>query len=235
MNAQRKTARIVGVLFIMGTLAGILSVAVTGSMLDAQDYLAKVSANETQITVGALLDLIMGFSLALIPVILYPIFKKHNEVLALGYVVFRGVLETVTYIAIGISMLLLLQLGQEYVRAGSPVASNFQTLGILLLKARELCSLNTTFVFGIGALMFYLLLYQSKLIPRWLSIWGFIAITLHLATGLLILFDLQSETSTSNTIMNFPIFLQELVMAVWLIVKGFNPDVIKTFNKEGNG
>jgi hypothetical protein len=226
MDYSRKTSIIVGVLFIIGTVAGVLSVVFTGSILYASDYLVKLSANESQIIIGVLLVLIMGFSLAMVPIMLYPIFKKHNEILALGYVVFRGVLETVTYIAIGISMLLLLKLGQEYVRAGTPVASNFQTWGILLLKARELCSLNTIFVFDIGALMFYLLLYQSNLIPRWLSIWGFIAIIAHLATGLLILFGLQTETSALNTIMNFPIFLQEIIMAVWLIVKGFNSNVI---------
>ena len=70
--------------------------------------------------------------------------------------------------------------------------------------------------------MFYWLLFQSKLIPRWLSIWGLIGIVLHFATGLLMLFKLQLETSTLNTIMNFPIFLQEMVIAIWLIVKGFN-------------
>lgn len=71
MNSSRKTAVIVGVLFIFGTLAGILSAVFTGSMLYAPDYLIKVSANETQITVGALLVLIMGFSLAMVPVIVF--------------------------------------------------------------------------------------------------------------------------------------------------------------------
>ena len=81
-------------------------------------------------------------------------------------------------------------------------------------------------VFGLGALMLYYMFYQSKLIPRWISVWGFVAIILHLATGFLIIFRLQSPFSTINTVMNFPIFLQEMVMAVWLIVKGFNPSAI---------
>ena len=226
MNSSRKIAIIVGVLFIIGTVAGILSVVFTSSILYAPDYLVTVSANETQIKIGALFVLIMGFSLAMVPVMLYPIFKKHNEILALGYVVLRSVLETVTYIAIGVCMLLLLNLSQDYVKAEVLNPSNYQNLGAILLKARELGSLSTIFIFGLGALMFYVLLFQSKLIPRWLSIWGFIAIALHLGTGLLIMFGLQSETSALNTIMNFPIFLQEMVMAVWLIVKGFNSNVI---------
>ncbi|MES2733054.1 MAG: DUF4386 domain-containing protein [Bacteroidota bacterium] len=228
MTIYRKTSIIIGVLFIVGTISGITSAVMISPYLHAPDYLVKASANEIPIILGTLFVWLMGFSLALIPLFMYPIFKKHNEVLAIGYVIFRGALEMVTYIAIGICMLLLLNLSQDYVKAGVSNPSNYQNLGSILLKARELSSLSTIFVFGLGALMFYLLLFQSKLIPRWLSIWGLIAIALHIATGLLIMFKLQSETSTLNTIMNFPIFLQEMVMAVWLIVKGFNSNEINS-------
>ena len=224
MDTNRKTAIIVGVLFIIGTVAGILSVVFTGSILNAPDYLMKVSANENKIIIGALFVLIMGFVLAMVPVIMFPIFKKHNEVLAIGYVVFRGALETITAITAAISWLLLLSLSQEYVKAVSPDTSYFQIFGTLLQRVAELPM--GVFVFGLGALIFYCLLYQSKLIPRWLSVWGIIAIILSLITGFLILFGLQSDFSTSNFVMNFPIFLQEMVMAVWLIVKGFNPSAI---------
>src|SRR3990172_7743175 len=81
-------------------------------------------------------------------------------------------------------------------------------------------------VFSLGALMLYYLFYQSKLIPRWISGWGFFAILLHLATGFLIMFRLASAFSTINIVMNLPILFQEMVMAVWLIVKGFNPSAI---------
>ncbi len=136
----------------------------------------------------------------------------------------RGALETVTSIVIAISWLLLLPLSQEYVKAGAPVVSYFQTLGTLLQGAANLPV--PVFVFGLGALIFYYLLYQTKLIPRWISVWGFIAIALHLAAGLLTIFGLQTAFETANYIMNFPIFLQEMVMAVWLIVRGFNPSAI---------
>ena len=224
MNNNRKTAIIVGVLFIIGTVAGILSVVFTSSILNAPDYLIKVSVNENQIIIGALFMLTMGFALAMVPVMMFPIFKKHNEALAIGYVVFRGALETITYITTAISWLLLLPLSQEYVKAVSPDTSYFQTFGTLLQRVADLPM--GIFVFGMGALMLYYLFYQSKLIPRWISGWGFFAIILHLATGFLIIFHLQSPFSTTNTVMNLPIFLQEMVMAVWLIVKGFNPSAI---------
>ncbi len=89
MDSYRKTAIIVGVLFIIGTVAGVLSV-LTRPFLDDTDYLIKVSENENQMIIGTLLVLIMGIALAMVPVFMFPIFKKHNEALALGYVVFRG-------------------------------------------------------------------------------------------------------------------------------------------------
>ncbi|HMB25120.1 MAG: DUF4386 domain-containing protein [Chloroflexota bacterium] len=224
MNKDRKTAVIVGILFIIGTVAGILSVVFTSTVLNDPDYLMRISANENQIVIGALFVLMMGFALAMVPVVIFPILRKHNEALALGYVVFRGGLETVTYIVTATSWLLLLPLSREYVKAKALDTSHFQTFGNLLREVSHLPM--TVFVFGVGALIFYFLLYQSNLVPRWMSVWGLIAIALHLITGLLIVFGLQSEFSALNSIMNFPIFLQEMVMAVWLIARGFNPSAI---------
>lgn len=226
MNTNRKTAVIVGVLYIIGTVAGILSVVFTQPILNAPDYLIKVSTNQNQIVLGALFVLTMGFALAMVPVVIFPILKKHNEAMALGYVVFRGALETITYIAMAVNWLLLIIVSQEYAKAGAPLASSFQAMGALSQKASDSFSTILIIVFGLGALMLYYVFYQSKLVPRWLSAWGFIAIILHLATGFLILFHLQSSFSTINTIMNLPIFLQEMVMAVWLIVKGFDASAI---------
>ena len=79
MNTNRKTAIIVGVLFIIGTVAGILSVVFTGAILNAPDYLMKISANENKIIIGALFVLVMGFVLAMVPFIMFPIFKKHMK------------------------------------------------------------------------------------------------------------------------------------------------------------
>ena len=117
MNTHRNIARIVGVLFIIGTVAGSLSIVFTGPILDDPDYLVKVSANENQIIIGALLVLIMGLALAMVPVMMFPILKRHNETLALGYVVFRGALETVTYMATVIGLLLLLTVPSVFINS----------------------------------------------------------------------------------------------------------------------
>ncbi len=226
MNPNRRTAIVVGVLYIIGTVAGILSVSITRSILQAPDYLMKVSTNGNQVIIGALFVLIMGFALAMVPVMMFPILKKQNEALALGYVVFRGGLETVTYMISTISWLLLPILGLEFAKEGAPASSSLQTLGTLLLGTADRGALMTIFVFGLGALIFYTLLFQSKLVPRWISIWGLIAIAMHLITGLLIIFGWTSAFSQLVVFMDIPIAIQEMVMAVWLIIKGFDPSAI---------
>lgn len=225
-STARKTAITVGVLYIVGTAAGVLSVVMTSPILDAPDYLTRVSANTNQVIVGALLVLTMGLALAMVPVMMFPIARKHSEVLALGYVVFRGGLETVTYIAAVISLLLLVPLSHAYVQSGAGDASSFQALGALLQEAKEISATTTEVVFPLGALMFYYVLYQAKLIPRWISGWGLTAGILWLAAGLLHMFALVSPGSTIQVVLSLPIGVQEMVMAVWLIVRGFDSSAV---------
>src|SRR5665647_3319456 len=136
MHSNRKTAIIVGVLFIVGDIAGVLSVLVTNGLLKGPDALTKIAASQNQLVLGALPVLVMGFALALVPVVMFPVFKKYNEVLALGCVVFRGALETVAYMATAGPWLLLVELGREHAAAASPGAPHFQTLSSLLVAAQ---------------------------------------------------------------------------------------------------
>lgn len=226
MKTYRKTAIIVGVLYIIGTVTGVLSLLLTQPLLDAKVSLLTVAAQGNQIRLGALLVLMMGLALAMVPVMMFPILKKHNEVLALGYVVFRGALETFTYIAGAIILLLLVPFSQVAVQAGAADAANMQALGSVLRKAVEISTTTTEIVFPLGALMFYAVLYQANLLPRWISGWGLIGVILYEAAGVLHLFALIGQTSPITLILVLPIGVQEMVMAVWLIVKGFNPPAI---------
>ena len=225
MKPHKNSARIVGVLYIIGTVAGVLSVVFTGPVQNASDYLVSVPANETRLVIGALCVLVMGLALAMVPVMMFPISKKHHETLALGYVVFRGALETVTYMATVIGWLFLIKLSQVYVQPDAPDAANFQAWGPLLLEA-EAMSAVTTVVFILGALMFYYVLYRSKLVPRWISGWGLIAAVPYLAAGFFVMFGLVDHMSTVDAVLRIPLGIQEMVLAVWLIVKGFNPSAI---------
>jgi len=213
-HSNRKTAIIVGVLFIIGDIAGVLSLLVTRGLLEGPDALTKIAGSQNQLVLGALLVLVMGFALAMVPVVMFPVFKKYNEVLALGSVVFRGALETVGYMATAGTWLLLLELSREHAEAASPGAPHFQTLSTLL--AGSTTGYLVSIAFSLGALMFYYLFYQSRLIPRWLSIWGLVGAALYLAAPLLEMFG------HGFGILMAPLAVAEIVLAVWLIAKGLN-------------
>lgn len=229
MNGNRKTAIVVGILFIIGTAAGILSGMVTMPVLDDPNYLTKVAENESTVALGALLVLVMGFPLAMIPVMMYPIFKKYNEPLALGAVIFRGVLETIAYILIVISWLLLIPLSQEFMKTGAADASYFQALGTLLTQAVYWTEHILALVFTIGAAMLYWLFFKTKLIPTWLALWGFIGAILYFAAPVANKFDPQHLALSLGVKwgnLMAPLAIQEMVFALWLIVKGFNPSAV---------
>jgi len=222
----RKTAIIVGTLFIIATAAGIASGLFVPSLLD-QDELANVwllAAKDSQIRVGALLEFTMAVAVVAIPIWMYPILKKYNESMALGYVVARLV-EGVMFTIGVISLLALLTLSRGFAMPGSPDASHFQTLGSLLLAVRSGESIFASLTFSLGSLMFYYLLYRSRLIPRWLSGWSLIGAVLFLASAFWALFG-HDMRSTTYLLLNAPGGLGEMVFAVWLIVKGFDASVI---------
>ncbi len=124
-------------------------------------------------------------------------------------------------------MILLLTLSQEFVQAGAPGSSYFQTLGVLIQAGSDwVNNVAALLAWCLGALMYYSIFYQSKLIPRWLSGWGLAGVTLTILASLLVMFRLIIPFGTIQGIMNLPIALQEMVLAIWLIVKGFNPSAI---------
>lgn len=139
----------------------------------------------------------------------------------MAYVVFRGALETVTYVALASCWLVLAGVGRELVAGGAAAAPGWQAVGAAVLKVADWSRLMTLLVFSLGALVFYWLLYRSQLLPRWISLWGFLAIALHLPAGFLERFGVISSFSVVLIAMNIPIFLQEMVMAAWMIIKGF--------------
>ena len=221
MNSNRKTAIIVGVLFITATVAYSFGVIFLDPILSGSDYLTKASENEKLVILGAFLVLIDAVAVAGIGIVIYPILKKHNETLALGYAGAR-IVESLLFIVNVIFILTLLTLSQEYAIIGAPVASHFQTGGTLLLAAGDWAFLlGFGLVFTISALILNFVLYQSKLIPRWLSVWGLVGAALIFAYYLL-----QPFSINLVEILFLPIAAQEMVFAVWLIVKGFNPSAI---------
>jgi hypothetical protein len=221
MDNKRTAAILIGALFIIGTVAGGTSAALLDPIRNNPDVLAGVYSHESQIILAAVFWLTMGLALALVPVVAYPVLQQNHKTLAIGYVVFRGGLETVTYILTAVGWLMLLPLRSAY-PAGTPDGSFFQSLGTMVFNSYEIGSIGTI-VFCLGALMFSAALFRSKLVPRWLSGWGLIAAIPYLAGGGLGLIGLLDPLSPIVTAMDMPLALQEMVLAVWLIGKGFDP------------
>ena len=126
---NRRTATLVGVFYIVGTVAGILSKLVTWRFADDSGLLGRVAAQSDQAAAGALLILVMGLALVMVPVLMFPILKRQNEALALAYVVFRGSLEFVGYAGSALCLLLLVVVAKDAATSGGAVASQFHGLG----------------------------------------------------------------------------------------------------------
>ena len=230
MNTYRKTTVIVGILFIIGTVSGILAGVVTAPIRAGSTYPLNISASETQWIIGTLLILLMGLSLAMVPVLLYPIFKKHNEVLTFGSVLFRGIFEQVGEMLLVISMFLLLTVSEIYGKTGAADVSNFQTLGSILIAAGHWITNINGIVFSIGTLMMFALFYQARLIPRWLSGWGVIGAVLYFIAKIVSMFSplhLAPDVGVGIGLLLVPTAIQEMVFGVWRIVKGFNQAAVK--------
>jgi len=229
MNTNRKTAIIVGILFILG-FAGAFGPIAVKPILDDPMYLAKIFENKNTVMVGALSQLIMALACAGIAIGLYPILKKHNESLALGAVGFR-IIENIFQIVAALALLTLLTLSQESVKANALSAPAFQAAGASLHAIHFWSAFVLAhFGFCLGALMYYYVFYRSSLIPRWLSVWGMVGILLHLTGALITMFTQVDPFSTSTSLLSIPIGLNELTLAGWLIVKGFNSSAIASLS-----
>jgi hypothetical protein len=225
MNSYRKYAISAGVLFIIADLVGFLSLPFMAPV-NATDYLDSVSTNGGLVATAALLLFIGGAAAIGIAISLYPVLRKYNEGLALGAVGFRTVEGVLDFVAV-IFLLLLITLSQQFVNAGAPVSSYFQTLGELVRSGFHwVANVGKLLAFSIGCLLYSIIFYRTKLIPRWLSGWGVVAGIMTMLSALLAMYGLIAPFSTAQIVLNLPILPQELVLAVWLIVKGFNPSVI---------
>ena len=231
MKTYRMNAVIAGVLYFLGTVFGILSAVIGGEVLSSLnvgkplvgvDMLGLVATNSSRITGGAFLILMMGISLVAMTIFLYPIFRKDSEELALGMVLFRGALEGTFYFLTTLGFLNLVALGNEYIASGADSAA-LQSMGNVLYQFQVRLAPVGPIFFLIGAACLYLSFYRTRLIPRWLSIWGLIAVVFYMASTLLKFFHMDTGIGFYLEMVMAP---QEMVMAVWLIVKGFNPSSI---------
>jgi hypothetical protein len=220
MDSTRKTAINVGILFLIATVILIVGGIFSLSIYEP-DYLTTVSENENQVILGALLEIVAAAAVVGIPIAMFPILKKYNEGLALGYVGTR-IFEGLTIFLNTIILLALLSLSNQFVNTSTSDISYFESTGALLLGIREWGSLLVDFSFPIGAVVFNYLLYKTKLTPKWIAILGLVGGTLWLATTPVRMYGFNPEWID---FLAAPIAFQEMILALWLIVKGFSTSV----------
>lgn len=219
VKKSRKVARLVGAFFLISNIVFILgAVLFLEPILGAPNYLSLVSTSRSQVVLGVLLEIINAIAYLGIAVLMFPIFKSRFESLALGYFGFR-VIEFVMQILGDLSPLALLSLSEAYVQTGASEAS-FEASAALLLAERTWAFHMISITFGLGALLFYFMLYRSKLIPRFISVWGLLGATVVLANTLFEMFGLALPN------LGVIMLLNEVFLGIWLIVKGFNPSAI---------
>jgi hypothetical protein len=231
MNMYRMNAIMAGGLYFLGTVFGVsgafvggevLTSIISGKPLAGVDMLGLVAANSSRLTGGAFLTFMMGISLVAMTVFLYPVFRKASKELAMGMVLFRGALEGIFYFLTTLSILTLVALGNDYIANGADSAV-LQTMGNVLYQFENLKAPVSSILYLIGATCIYLTFFRTRLIPRWLAVWGFVAVVTSMASALLYFFHIDNGIAFYLEMVMFP---QELIMGVWLIVKGFNPSAI---------
>ena len=224
MDSYRKVALVTGALFIIATAASLAGTAAETSVLTGAGYLARVAGNIERVSLGALLELIAAGTSAGIALALYPVLTRWDPGLARGSVVFRAI-EAVMYAVGALSLLSLVQVGRQFVTASTTQAASVQAAGDAFLVLRQEAVLAGVFAFVVGALLYYVVLLRSGLVPGWLAGWGIAGVALMLVACLGALFS--GSPVTDYALLALPIAVQEMVLAVWLLARGFRVAAVR--------
>ena len=220
-DTYKQNAVIVGILFIIATAFLFVGGAFYGPVLDTPDFLEVAYPNRTSATIGMLIEFSCILAIPLIPVFAFPVLRKHSETLALGYVVFR-LFEAVLFVLVDITKLSLIKVSELHLAADSSNAAAIANIGATIQGWNEWGWVFYVLIFAFGALIFYTALFRYQLLPRWISIWGLIAAVLLMASAIMAMFEIDLPDAVFGLLV-VPIAVQETVMALWLIIKGFNP------------
>jgi hypothetical protein len=226
VNSIQKASKIVGVLFILAAVSAIIGLLLYDPILKGPDYLVKGSEYANQVILGALMELILVVSAIGTATTMFPILRKYNETIALWHVCFRF-LEAVIITVGVISVLSLLTLSREFVAAGAPDNASYLTSGIVLKAVHDWTfMLGPLFMLGINTMMYSYIFYKTKLVPRFIPILGMTGATLVFICALLVMFGVIQQVSVWGGILALPVAANEMILAVWLLVKGFNESAV---------
>lgn len=216
MKSQKAIARTFGVFFLLAFLSYGVGTGLTASITDSADFLNNVNANKTSLIVGVIL---MGLVHTVVntglPVLMVPILKPFNKVLSYGYLS-AGITATVIIIVGSLCLLLLVPLSSMHLNAESSELMHYQTIGSLLTKGNFYAYQIAMAIWGLGGLMFCYLLYVSRLVPKGISIWGFLGYLVFISGTIAELFGYPIGVQLA-----LPGGLFEITLSIWLIIKGF--------------
>lgn len=228
MNSNRKAAKIVGVLFILAAVTAVIGLNLYDPILNGPDYLIKGSEHANQVIVGAVMELMLVVSAVGTATTMFPLLRQYNETIALWHVCFRFLEAIIITIGV-ISVLSLLTLSQEFVAAGAPDSSSFHSSGIILKAIHDWTfMLGPLFMLGINTVMYSYIFYKTKLVPRFISILGMTGATCVFICSLFVMFGVFPQISFWGAVLAVPVAANEMILAVWLIVKGFNENAFST-------
>lgn len=218
-TSSRKTAVLVGLLFLTATAAFICAEALNSRVLSQPNFLTEAAAETTVLATGALM-LFGQFGVVGIAVLLFPVLKRHGESLALAHVGFRvtELAASLFYLAVP---LLAIELGAG-LRDGTVDESASSSLGALLQAHHNVAILMIYIATAAAGMCMTTLLYRSRLIPRWLAILGLVTYPALLAGCIGDIFNLVDVTQGIGLVALVPGALFEFILPVWLIVKGFS-------------
>jgi hypothetical protein len=214
-RSHRAAARAAGILFLISYTSFL---AGSAPMREIGHDLAAIHTQSGQLVTGVVLEFgnvaaIVGFA-----VVLLPYLRSGGEALAHGYVAMR-VLEGAAYLVAGVATASLITLSEDYVAAGSPAGGAYRAAQAIAVGQSTWAVTIAFLPFATGAVLLYVLLYRTRLVPRFIAVWGLVAV------GLVAVFNLVGADVTKigpEVLLAVPIILNELFLAGWLIVKGFD-------------
>ncbi|MBO3084611.1 DUF4386 domain-containing protein [Cellulomonas fengjieae] len=218
MLTHRTTARTVGTLFIVAAVTAVIGLLAYAPVLDDPDYVLGATTHRTQVAAGALLELVCALSLIGIAVLMFPIVRRRSESAALGYAAFR-LLESAVIVVGIISVLAIVTLNESVGADQSHL-----TASALLVAVHDWTFLfGPNFALAPSTFLMGWFLYRTRLVPRAIAVLGLVAAPLLFASAALVLFGVYDQVSVWGGLTALPVFAYEMSLAVWLLVKGFQP------------
>ncbi|MBB3112867.1 hypothetical protein FHS18_004969 [Paenibacillus phyllosphaerae] len=204
----------------MSTVVFLIGSGLLNPVLQRPEFLADLYSDRTKVVGGLMLELINAIAVAGIAMLLYPALKKHNEAFALGYFGSR-MLESAILIISLVGPIVLIAFSEDYMAAEASGRPLFQTIANIAVDAHFMLFELAMVVLSLGSLLFCHVLYRAKLVPRFLPIIGFIGYI-----GLLTSSCLAIAGHDIGSVLYIPGAIFEILLPLWLIVKGFNPRAV---------